>query len=232
MYIPGVFIATTILAIYMFYRATHKNTKVLLVLIGWLVIQAAIAVSGMLTVTGGTPPRFVILIAPPLLLVLALFLTARGKRFIDNLELGTLTLFHSVRIPVEMVLFWLFLHKLMPQLMTFEGRNMDIISGITAPVVFYFAFVARKMGSLALLSWNIVCLGILVFTVANGILSVPSNFQQFAFDQPNRALMYFPFLWLAGTIVPLAYFAHLVAIRRLFKLVKSKGSFTTLPAIE
>jgi hypothetical protein len=41
--------------------------------------------------------------------------------------------------------------------------------------------------------------------------------QQFGFDQPTVAVLYFPFIWLPGIVVPLVYFSHLVAIRRLLK---------------
>jgi len=33
--------------------------------------------------------------------------------------------------------------------------------------------------------WNFVCLGLLLNIVINALLSLPSAFQQFAFDQPN-----------------------------------------------
>jgi hypothetical protein len=105
----------------------------------------------------------------------------------------------------------------MPQLMTIEGRNFDILSGVSAPFVYYFAFVKNKLGPKILTAWNFVCLTILVFTVINAVLSVPTLFQQFAFDQPSVAVLYFPFIWLPGIIVPLIYFSHLVCIRKLLK---------------
>ena len=45
-----------------------------------------------------------------------------------------------MRVGVEVVLFWLFIKRVVPESMTFEGRNFDIISGITAPFVAYFAY--------------------------------------------------------------------------------------------
>lgn len=68
-----------------------------------------------------------------------------------------------------------------------------------------------------LLAWNFVCLGILLFIVINAVLSVPTVFQQFAFDQPCVAVLYFPFVWLPGMLVLLVYFSHQVIIRRLLK---------------
>ncbi len=82
-----------------------------------------------------------------MLLAVTIFLTARGRAFIDGFDFKTLIILHAVRIPVEIVLFWLFLHKLMPQLMTIEGRNFDILSGLSAPEVYYFAFIKNKLGT-------------------------------------------------------------------------------------
>ena len=39
-------------------------------------------------------------------------------------------------------------------------------------------------------------LALLVNIVGNAILSAPFQFPQFAFDQPNHAVLYFPFIWL------------------------------------
>jgi len=49
----------------------------------------------------------------------------------------------------------------------------------------------------------------------NEILSVPSRIQQFGFEQPNVAILYFPYAWLPALIVPMVIFTHLVPIRRL-----------------
>jgi hypothetical protein len=52
--------------------------------------------------------------------------------------------------------------------------------------------------------------------VINAVLSIPSPFQQFAFEQPNVAVLYFPFVWLPCCIVPIVLFAHLAAIKQLW----------------
>ena len=65
------------------------------------------------------------------------------------------------------------------------------------------------------LMWNVICLLLLLNVVINAVLSAPFTFQQFAFDQPNVAILYFPFSWLPGFIVPIILFTHLVSIRRI-----------------
>ncbi|HWI91745.1 MAG TPA: hypothetical protein VNT20_10745, partial [Flavisolibacter sp.] len=172
-------------------------------------------------------PRFLLLILVPMAVVIATLSTAKGKIFVDGFNLKTLTLLHSVRIAIEMVLFWLFLKKAVPQLMTFEGRNFDLISGVTAPLIYYFGFIKEKIGTKALVAWNFICLAILLFTVSNAILSAPTPLQQFAFDQPTIAVFYFPFVWLPGVVVPIVIFSHLISIRLLLKEIRQRDNAKT-----
>ncbi len=216
-YISLLFGAITILTVFIFYKAAKHSKPVMIILLLWLALQAFAGLSGFYTVTDTVPPRFMLLILPPLILIIGLFTTHKGRSFIDSLDVKTLTILHIIRIPVELVLLGLFIHKAIPQLMTFEGRNFDILSGLSSPVVYYFAFVKHKLGRNALLAWNFICLGLLVNIVLNAILSAPFPFQQFAFDQPNIGLLYFPFVWLPCCVVPLVLFSHLASIRRLYK---------------
>jgi hypothetical protein len=146
-----------------------------------------------------------------------LFVTKKGQRFIDSLPLKNITYLHVVRVPVEIVLLWLFLNHAVPQLMTFEGRNFDIIAGITAPVIAYYGLSKGKLNRQIILLWNWVCLALLANIVINALLSAPSPLQKFAFDQPNIAIINFPFSWLPTFIVPIVLFAHLTSIRQLTK---------------
>jgi len=97
--------------------------------------------------------------------------------------------------------------------MTFEGRNFDILCGLTAPFVYYFGYVKPVLSKKILLAWNIICLLLLVNIAVIAVLSGPFSFQRLAFDQPDIALLYFPFVWLPGFIVPVVLFAHLSAIK-------------------
>lgn len=101
--------------------------------------------------------------------------------------------------------------------MTFEGSNFDILSGLSAPLIYYFGFVKKNFSKKIMLIWNAVCLGLLMNIVITAILSSPFPFQQFAFDQPNIAILYFPFIWLPCCIVPVVLLSHLAAIKQLLK---------------
>jgi hypothetical protein len=214
-YIYWVFGLTLLLAVSLFYIATNYSKTFLIIISLWITAQAYLSLSGFYKIANTFPPRFALLLLPPLVMTIVLFNTVKGKQFIDTMKLDALTLFHIIRVPVELVLFWLFANKTVPELMTFEGRNFDILSGISAPVIFYFGFVKKNLNKSILLIWNFIGLALLLNIAFNAILSLPGLFQQFALEQPNIAILYFPFVLLPAVLVPLVLFSHLVTIRQL-----------------
>jgi hypothetical protein len=227
-YISLTFGLTTFMSLQLFIGAIKKSnfeqtrkmaTPIFMGLILWLTVQAVLTYKNVYKSDPNSfPPKIMLIgILPTILTIIFLFATSSGRRFIDSLPIKHLTCIHTVRIPVEMVLFWLFLNKVIPQLMTFEGRNFDIFAGITAPFLAYYGWTKQGLRRQIILIWNIACLGLLANIVVNAILSVPSPIQKFAFDQPNIAILNFPFSWLPTFIVPMVLFCHLAAIRQLFR---------------
>jgi hypothetical protein len=225
------FSATTLATLIMFFylvkgssnpNISRKAIFVFLALSAWLLIQAFVSRLGFYTEdTLSLPPRFVLLILPPVLTIILLFILPSGRRFMDSLPLSIITWINIVRIPVEITLYGLFLAGLVPELMTFTGRNFDILAGISAPFIAWYGFRKKTMSNSAILIWNFICLLLLLNIVINAALSAPFAFQQFGFDQPNVAVLNFPFSWLPCFIVPVVLFGHLVSIRRLIR--KSPG---------
>ncbi len=215
MYIDLVFAGTALLTVLLLYKATGFSKTVIVVTLAWLVLQSVAGLSGFYTVSTGGPPRFAYLVMPPLVLIVMLFVLKGGRRFLDGLDVRVLTLLHIVRIPVELTLYWLYLHKAVPRAMTFEGRNFDILCGLTAPLVWYFGFVKPRLGRGVLIGWNIVCILFVVNIAVTAVLAASPAFQHFGFERRNIALSNFPFVWLPCCIVPTVLLAHLAAIRRL-----------------
>jgi len=216
-YISIIFALTALLTAALLYKATNYSKPVIVAATLWLALQAVISLTGFYTVTTGSPPRFGLLFIPPVIFIIILFLTRKGKSAIDAFNVKTLTLLHIVRIPVELGLYLLFLHKMAPEVMTFGGRNFDILCGLTAPFIYYFGYIKNVIGKNVLIAWNIACLILLANVVITAVLSAPFPFQKFGFDQPDIALFYFPFTWLPCFIVPAVLFAHLATLRRLIK---------------
>ena len=224
-YIVIMFVITTLITLFIFCFAIRKaeatddrKKRARLIYAGillWLALQAVLASNDFYKNIQATPQKLMAVLLLPLSIIVFLFITRTGRKFIDKLPLQPLTWLHIVRIAVEIVLYFLFLHNVIPQLMTFEGRNFDILAGITAPLIAWFGFIKKQLSRKFILAWNVISLLLVLNILVNAILSVPSPFQQFAFDQPNIAVFYFPFIWLPSFIVPVVIFSHLVAIRQL-----------------
>jgi len=212
------FVVTAFLTVWMFYKASGNSKPLLMGILAWMLFQATISLTGFYQISNSIPPRFLLLIGPGIIISILLFVTKWGKEFIDNLDLKALTIMHSVRIPVEITLYFVYSAGLIPVLMTFEGNNFDIISGITAPLIFYFVFIVKKLNRTALLIWNILCSGLLLNVVVIALLSAQTPFQKLAFDQPNIGVTFFPFVWLPSVVVPIVLIGHLAAIRQLLKM--------------
>jgi hypothetical protein len=214
------FLLTTLLALLLFSKAVHGSKTAVATSLLWMCVQSAVAFSGFYLVTSGLPPHFLLAVAPPVLLIAVLFATTSGRRFLDAMDLKWLVLFHSIRILVEINLYWLFLYKQVPALMTFEAGNLDILVGITAPVV-WWVFSKGQIGRRGLLIWNAISLLSVLNAFGRAMLSAPFRFQKFAFDQPTIAIFTFPFILLPAFIVPAAILCHLAVFRKLSEPPKS-----------
>ena len=129
----------------------------------------------------------------------------------------TITLLHTIRIPVECGMLGLYTIGLMPESMTFEGRNFDVLSGISAPFIAYFGYVKKTLPNRVIVAWNVICLLLVIQVLITGALSAPSVIQLIDFDQPNSAVLFFPYAWLPAIIVPIVVIGHLAVLRAIYK---------------
>jgi hypothetical protein len=223
-YISITFILTTFFTVGFLLYAIKQSVsdtipaKILIFLLSfWIFFQAILALSGFYQDMQSFPPHLVAFgVFPTILLIIFYFIFFR-KKFIEPLPLKILTLLSIIRIPVEIVLLLLFQNHLVPQSMTFEGRNFDILSGITAPIIYFFAFRGSKINRPLLIVWNIFALILLFNIVITAILAFPSINPQLAPELQNRAVTYFPYIWLPTVVVPIVLFSHLAALWKLFK---------------
>lgn len=223
-YISPVFLVTAFLTVgILFYavRTSAANTfggrSVLFLCSFWLVLQMSLGLGGFYLDSSTVPPKiFLFAVFPALILIAAYSIWFRDS-FIDLLPLKTLTILHIVRIPIEFVLLWLFHAGQVPRAMTFEGSNFDILSGITAPFVYLYAFRGGRINTKLLIVWNIGALLLLLNVVIIAIRSLTAPLQSLSFDQPNVAVMYFPYIWLPAVIVPIVFFAHIASLLKLFR---------------
>lgn len=213
-WIDALFLLTYGATLGLFYFANGKPTRLLVLIVVWSIVQSVLAFSGFYQITDSMPPRFALVLLPSVLLIIYGLLPQQLEQAVQDRNLEISPFLHTIRIPVEIVLLHLYLNKMIPELMTFEGRNFDILAGITAPIM-GLLYLKNKLPKSVMLGWNVICLFLVCFILTNGLLSAELPFQQFAFEQPNKAINFFPFVLLPAVIVPIVIYTHLVDIVKL-----------------
>lgn len=205
----------------MLYTAFGKKTANLAIsgLVLWAVLQCSLAATGFYLNFEGMPPRFVLVVVP--VFAFMFYLAARHSETLQKLDFVPLTFIHLVRIPVEVLIYVWFVYECVPQEMTFEGRNFDILAGITAPLAVYFLIKhGAKTHFKLIYSWNILSLMLLINIIITAVLSAPTAFQKMGLTQPNIAIFHAPFILLPALIVPIVFFCHMVSILKLREIKK------------
>ncbi len=186
----------------------------------WLVIHSLLAYYAFYQNVSVLPPRlFVYVILPEIAGIVWLFMHTASKKFLDNLNLTMLTAVHGLRAGIEVTLVGIAAHGATPRLLTFEGRNFDLLIGISA--IGMAVVASRKKWPGFQMAWH--ALGILSLTniFFHSLLAAPFPFQRLAFEQPNIFIFYFPFILIPAFIFPSMFVAHVAALSQL-KMVRLK----------
>ncbi len=208
------FLFLTFLFLLFFYLGTGRNKKVLYSSMLWIAIPSVLAGLNYFQITDTWPPRFLIILVGNIL-----FITYSCTKLKEiKLNYTYSLLIHSLRIMIEIVLYFLFTMTKVPQIMTFIGLNYDIVFGITALILLLLHFLLKiKPSKKVLIIWNCIGLMFLFTIVMIAILSSPLPFQQISFDQPNIAVLEFPFVLLPSFVVPIVFLTHILSIKQLIK---------------
>lgn len=181
-------------------------------IIAWLCLTAAASTSGFLLDFSATPPRIALLIVPPFATVIYIVSRRSITPWLDAQPLTTLILPQTFRIVVEVVLWLLFLSGKLASLLTFEGRNFDVIAGIGA--VAAYLYLRRTPSAAVSLIFNITGLLLLVNVTVHGIGSTPTALNIFTTVPPNTIMATWPMVWLPAFVVPSAYLLHFLSLRQ------------------
>jgi hypothetical protein len=184
-------------------------------MITWGLLVTAASISGYTGNFQIFPLNVMPLLLIPLITTIILLFTADMKTVVTHLSLKVLTQLQVFRVFVEIVLWLLFIQNLLPEQMTFEGRNVDILAGITS------LFAARLLvnNKRWMIGWNIFGLILLLNIVSIAILSMPTPFRVFNNEPANTIVTHFPYVFLPTFLVPLAYILHFMSLKKL--LIKS-----------
>jgi hypothetical protein len=192
------------------------NRTILVTLVGWTILISVFSFTDIMSDFSRFPFNVMpVMVIPLVALIIVTFFSKTTAELLNHIPQERLIRLQSFRFFVEILLWLLFLAHEVPIQMTFEGRNLDILSGITAPVIAWLAS-RGKLSRTTLIVWNIACLGLLVNIVGVAILSMPV-FHVFNNEPANTIVAHFPISWLPGLLVPLAYTLHFLSLRKLLK---------------
>ncbi|MEJ0032105.1 MAG: hypothetical protein WDO15_17785 [Bacteroidota bacterium] len=211
------FITLTILFFWLFVRLfrSHKNFKsIAIAFVAWAVFLTVWSLSGMASRFDTFPLNMAPVLLIPFIAIILFTFSKSTQKLLSSIPAKSIVQLQVFRVFVELLLWALAVQNLLPIQMTFEGRNFDILSGLTAP--FAAMFLSRSKWGLAI--WNIACLGLLINIVAVAILSMPTPLRIFNNEPANTIVAEFPFILLPGMLVPLAYGLSLLSLRQVFSL--------------
>ncbi len=197
-----------------------------LVFASWVGFVSVLALVGFLDFST-MPPRMAIVLVVPLAALVVVMLRPSTKVLLAAVPPAWLIGIQSFRIVVELLLWVLHVLNLLPVQMTFEGRNWDILVGLTAPIVAYFCFVKKSWSPRVAVVWNIAGLGLLLNIVVVSILSMPTPLRVFMNEPANTIVAQFPFVLLPAVLVPIAYSMHVLSLRQLLARRKERSIMQT-----
>ncbi|MBL0310860.1 MAG: hypothetical protein IPP77_14680 [Bacteroidetes bacterium] len=196
--------------------------RTLSIIFGWLVFVLIISLTGFLQDFQAVPPRILYIVLPPFIGVLLLPFYKNAIALLDKLPHFWLIYTQSFRIIIGVMLWMLCRYEIIPTQMTFEGMNLDILTGISAPFVAYYCFRKKTWSPKIALIWNIFGLLTLANMMVLFLLSSPYPFRYFM-NEPTNAIQYsLPFVWLPTFVMPFAFLLHVLSIHRLIR--KTDGS--------
>jgi hypothetical protein len=204
------FISITCLTALLFYIGIGRQNLILGIYLGWCSVIAALSYLGFFKDSASYPPRMLMVLLPAIIFVLY----SRKKFSRYQLNNTSLIAIHVLRLPVELVLYQLFLDHLVPEAMTFQGWNFDILSGISALIFLVAKLLKYSIPILVFRTWNFAGLIMLFIIITIAVLSAPSPFQLFSVEQPNVAILQFPYTLLPALVVPIVLLSHLLLLKQ------------------
>ena len=180
-------------------------------LAGWLGLTGSLAAGRFFADFSGWPPRIAFAIAPALLGALALGVFGPG---LSRVPATWLVAPQAFRVVMELILWRLAAAHAVPEVMTFHGRNFDVLTGLSAPLVAW-AMARGHIGPRGVLLWNVMGLVLVTSVVLHGLAAAPTRLQMLVTDPPNAIVGGFPFIWLVAFVVPVAYLLHVLSLRRI-----------------
>jgi len=182
----------------------------------WFIYATLLGYLGVLKNTAIRPPGIAFLLFPTLVfLLVVVVLVVRlpaSARLAVVVPLWIILGIQCFRIAVELFLYQLWNVGLVPRMLTFDGANVDIYFGVSAPLIAWLSTRGR-FGLQIALAWSALGILSVANVVTRAVLTSPGPLNLIHAEVPNRILSTLPFLFIPGFLVPLAVSLHVLAIR-------------------
>ena len=181
----------------------------------WLIYLSVLSYTEVLT-DYSLPPKMPLLVVLPLLILIIISLFKKATTdFVTTTSVSWLIYIQSFRIIVELIIWGAHKQGIVPLITTFEGYNYDVLVGLTAVPLAYYA-KRDKIAPLVLVVWNFASLLILANTVR---LFISSAYFPGELGHPEPLVgaefTKLPYLLIAGFFMPLAVYIHALSIKQL-----------------
>jgi hypothetical protein len=208
-------------------RAGMKHPRTVAVFVAaapvvWLGATAVLAESGFLANWRAQPPRWPFLPLAALGTFVLLGQTLIFQRLLAEVPPWQPVALQTFRVGVELAFWRLSLEGLAPVQVTFEGRNVDGLVGLTAPVV-AAGIAFGWFGPRITIAWNLFGLAMLVNAIGTVATSAPGKLHLNWPGEPFTAIATWPVIWIPALLAPLGIFLHIVSIRQSFARFASHG---------
>jgi len=180
----------------------------------WLALALALASAGVLRQFALKPPPLLLLVGGAVALLAWATTRPVAKRMLRHTPRAWPVALQTLRVPIELMLFGLYTAGRMPVHLTLEGRNVDVLVGLSAPFVAWLVHTGR-LGARALALWNVASLACLVNIVGMSITTMPGPLQRPWPGVSNAVVTEVPFVLLPALLVPVALFGHVLSLRQL-----------------
>lgn len=202
----------------------RRNKKKRLIIIGLIAHQLYIF---LITSSGfiqdfSFPPRFAITLIFPAFIFTGIFVyRSRNADWLMNLPTKKLFFFQSFRILVELIFVASVVTGFLHKEASIEGYNFDMIYAFTVLLIGFIAFKGKSNNLRLVKAWNYVGLLVLasVIFVFMSTIYLPELYGASEPIMPIAGLTY-PYVLVAGFLMPIAVFVHVLSIAQLRRLIK------------
>jgi hypothetical protein len=124
---------------------------------------------------------------------------------------------------VELWFWYAYKIGVMPRIMTFEGSNLDVISGLLALATGFLILRQPRYAKAFTIIFNSLGILILLNTLRIAAMSMPSPIQQYPFDYRLLLLGQPYFIYLPAILVVMALGLHILSLRQVALQSKASG---------